>query len=62
MLPKFLWKYEWARRKYGGKWEKWTEWKPVQEWSTPSTHPDEYGTGNLPMREDHGVRASTKSG
>jgi hypothetical protein len=54
MLPRFLWQYKWARRRQGGKWERWgTQWVPVKQWSTPSSEPDLYGTGDPPEREDH---------
>ena len=53
MLPKFLWRYQWARRRHGGKWERWgSEWVPVQDWSSPADRPDEYGAGELPQREE----------
>jgi hypothetical protein len=53
-LPKFLWQYAWARARQGGKWERWDRgWIPVQEWSTPTTHPAEYGEGRTPERENY---------
>ncbi len=53
MLPRFLWGYAWARRRHGGKWERWLSgWVPVKEWSTPSERPDEYARGEIPDRED----------
>jgi hypothetical protein len=52
MLPRFLWQYRWARRRHGGKWERWDEeWSPVADWSTPRDRPDEYGRGETPERE-----------
>jgi hypothetical protein len=52
-LPKFLWKYRWARQRQGGKWERWDEdWQPVNDWSTPVTRPEMYGAGKTPARED----------
>ncbi len=52
-LPKFLWKYRWARQRQGGKWERWDEdWQPVNDWSTPTTRPEMYGAGMVPERED----------
>jgi len=53
MLPRFLWAYRWARRRHGGKWERWgARWVPVADWSTPSERPDDYGSGHTPERED----------
>jgi len=53
MLPRFLWHYRWARTRHGGKWERWNSgWVPVMDWSTPTTHPVEYGEGKTPEREE----------
>jgi len=53
MLPRFLWGRRWARKAHGGKWERWgLSWIPVDDWSTPKDHPDEYGRGEIPERED----------
>lgn len=53
MLPRFLWQHEWARRRAGGKWERWSgQWAPVDDWSTPKERPDDYGGGRIPERED----------
>lgn len=55
MLPRFLWRYQWARRRHGGKWERWPDpegWVPVRDWSTPRERPDDYGRGHTPERED----------
>lgn len=53
MIPQFLWGYEWARRRAGGKWERWEDrWGPVDEWSTPRDRPEQYGAGLIPAREE----------
>lgn len=53
MLSGFLWRYRWARRCRGGRWERWGErWVPVAEWSTPRDRPEEYGRGRVPDREE----------
>lgn len=53
MLPRFLWRYQWARRRQGGKWERWDgHWVPVPAWSTPRERPDLYGPGRVPDREE----------
>lgn len=53
MLPRFLWQHRWARRRSGGKWERWDDrWIPVDDWSTPAERPDDYGRGLTPERED----------
>ena len=53
MLPPFLWGHEWARRRYGGKWERWgDEWRPVDDWSMPRDEPELYGSGVIPVREE----------
>ena len=52
MLPKFLWRHQWARRAHGDKWERQgLRWLPVKDWSTPKTHPDLYA-GGPPEREE----------
>lgn len=53
MLPRFLWSRRWARRRQGGKWERWGDaWVPVSDWTTPSERPDLYGGGPPAERED----------
>lgn len=53
MLPRFLWSYRWARRRHGGKWERWGDsWVPVPDWSTPAERPDLYEGGPPAERED----------
>jgi len=45
--------HQWARLKLGGKWEKHQEgWVEVLDWSSPRTHPDLYGAGSIPEREE----------
>lgn len=42
-----------VRRRAGGKWERWGgQWVPVEDWSTPTERPEEYGRGETPERED----------
>ena len=52
---RFFTQEAWAREKLGGKWERWDDrWVQVDRWSDPRTHPEEYGGGRVPEREDWG--------
>jgi hypothetical protein len=52
-IYRFFARAQWARKKMGGKWERvGSQWERVQEWSSPRSRPDLYGTGSIPEREE----------